>query len=88
MFQTAIEYLIKIDDLVTIPTAEGDENVSLSVQQKFRLVMSEGQTFREQGSRRKDFYHAVIEKANKVCSLGVLSVFINVTLYDLDSDRE
>ena len=61
LFTTARHYLQNINKEITPPQ---------TIAQKFRLLMTAGQTFKYQGAKRCDFYSAVVKCANEVISMS------------------
>ncbi|KAM6495554.1 hypothetical protein JOM56_008260 [Amanita muscaria] len=59
LFTTARSYLQDIDQHIT------DEQRHETIAQKFRLLMTAGQTFNHQGGKRREFYSAVVKHANE-----------------------
>jgi hypothetical protein len=66
------DYLRHIDDKIADIKPPAGEERSGSNEAKFRLLMTAGQTFSEQGHPRRDFYNEVLRIADDVCSCNFL----------------
>jgi hypothetical protein len=69
LFDVLLRYLQQIDAKIAdmSPLSNGERPESLEA--KFRLLMTTGQTFSCQGQPRRQFYAEVLDLADEVCSL-------------------
>lgn len=80
LFTTAKVYLENIDKHISqhvngLPPEQHPQTIA----QKFRLLMTAGQTFKKQGEKRREFYSAVVGYANKVLVICWMSSFLVLT---------
>ena len=67
LFVTLLRYLEEMDAKVADISRLPDNKLPKSLGGKFRLLMTEGQTFYSQGQLRTQFYEEVLGLAHKVC---------------------
>jgi hypothetical protein len=72
LFLTLLSYLQRIDDKIAAIGVSSNANLAT----KFRLLMTSGQTFSQQGAARMRFYDDVLELADKVRLLFLFSVLL------------
>jgi len=84
MFVVLLRYLKQIDDKLA---AVGVSSVGAeSLASKFRLLMTQGQTFFHQGPTRKRFYSAILQLASEVSSvILILGTVLNGLLLQMRS---
>ncbi|KIL63636.1 hypothetical protein M378DRAFT_662372 [Amanita muscaria Koide BX008] len=70
LFTITISYLQNIDQHIT--DEQRRERNPQTIAEKFRLLMTAGQTFERQGSKRCGFYSDVVKYANKVTSASFM----------------
>jgi hypothetical protein len=74
LFKTAKEYLQNIDQhVMQLVHGLSPEQYPQSTTQKFRLLMTVGQSFTYQGDKRREFYSKVVECAQKVILMDCAS---------------
>jgi hypothetical protein len=63
LLETTTSFILDIDRLIsTLPSEQSPTTVPM----KFRLLMTHGQEYRQQGPKRLDFYSKVAARANEV----------------------
>jgi hypothetical protein len=67
LFQTTTTYLKDISGHIEPLVGGVSPDDIRTLQQKFRLLMTGGQSFRKQGEQRQQFYAEVITLAETVC---------------------
>ncbi|KAM6501280.1 hypothetical protein JOM56_004294, partial [Amanita muscaria] len=74
LFITARSYLQNIDQHIAdeLPLEQSPHTIA----EKFRLLMTAGQTFKRQGGKRCEFYRAVVKYANQVISMSCKAHFL------------
>jgi hypothetical protein len=80
LFTTVKVYLQNIDQHISqhvygLPPEQYPQTIA----QKFRLLMTAGQTFNKQGDKRREFYSAVVRAANEVLVISWMSSFLVLT---------
>ncbi|KIL63618.1 hypothetical protein M378DRAFT_24971 [Amanita muscaria Koide BX008] len=72
LFITARRYLQNIDQHIAdeLPLEQSPHTIA----EKFRLLMTAGQTFKRQGGKRCEFYSAVVKYANQLLQPPIISV--------------
>jgi hypothetical protein len=86
LFVVLLEYLKNIDNELAGTEFYANEKQPGSIEAKFRLLMTTGQTFLKQGLPRRQFYKKVLDLADQVCSSHRPHndiVHIHITLYKL-----
>ncbi|KAM6501250.1 hypothetical protein JOM56_004264, partial [Amanita muscaria] len=75
LFTTARSYLENIDQHIAQHVGEVPlEQPPQTIAQKFRLLMTAGQTFKRQGDKRREFYRAVVTYANELLQQPIIPV--------------
>ena len=69
LFVTLLHYLRQIDTKIAGILAPCGGECPKSLEGKFRLLMTTGQTFSHQGQPRRQFYTEVLDLAGRVCPL-------------------
>ena len=85
LFVAVLDCLRHIDDKIASIEPHPHEDQPDSIAAKFRLLMTVGQTFSQQGQRRREFYDGVLRIANNVCFLDIIVIeaIHQTTLYQL-----
>ena len=83
LFVTVLDYLRNIDERMAGIELRANEEQPNSNEAKFRLLMTAGQTFSQQGQPRREFYDQVLRIADEVLSLIILKILYLIALYQL-----
>jgi hypothetical protein len=67
LFIALLDYLQHIDVKIAGIKLNANDEQPVSIEAKFRLLMTAGQTFSHQGQPRRQFYDEVLRIANEVC---------------------
>ncbi|KAM6501286.1 hypothetical protein JOM56_004300 [Amanita muscaria] len=81
LFATARSYLQNIDQHITNELRR--EQNPQTIAQKFRLLMTAGQTFKHQGGKRREFYTAVVKYANELLQPPIISAPLDSSIRQL-----
>jgi hypothetical protein len=79
LFTITRDYLQNIDQHITQACELPVEQYPQTIAQKFRLLMTAGQTFMRQGEKRSEFYSAVMKYANEVIFMSCITPFLLLT---------
>jgi hypothetical protein len=74
LFVAVLDCLQHIDDKIAGFEPPPHEDQPDSIAAKFRLLMTVGQTFSQQGQQRREFYDGVLLIANKVRFLDIVVI--------------
>ncbi|KIL68319.1 hypothetical protein M378DRAFT_158863 [Amanita muscaria Koide BX008] len=86
LFTTARSFLQNIDHHITNELHR--EKNPQTITQKFRLLMTAGQTFNHQGFKRREFYRAVVKYANELLQLPIISAPLDSSIRQLTPHGE